>query len=218
MLCVCTETDRSGEGTLSLTEKRLMSFDAALAELQMATRELRDLISRGEVPVEGEGVELNFHVDDVLKLKDQLREKRSSEPPLSEPDAAKGWGQKGGLIVWQGTAPETGWVMTHTAKHDWDRMKFRFYFDARGTLAKLGLAAGRQAFVVETHGNPDKWHSFLMQMDRGAGTIVVDDEERFRGEVQMPFLALCGGGPSKLSETGQDRLAFRGARLQQLDT
>ncbi len=201
-----------------MTDKKLMSFDAALGELQMATRELRDLIAKGEVPVQGEGVELSFSVDDVLRLKSELREKRSTESPVSVPDAAQGWGQRDGLIVWQGTAPETGWVMTHTAKHDWDRMKFRFYFDACGTLAKVGLAAGRQAFVVETHGNPDRWHSFLMHMNRGTGTIIVDDEERFRGEVQMPFLALCGGGSSKLSETGEDRLAFRGAKLQQFDT
>ena len=211
------QADRSGEGTPPLTDKKLMSFDEALGELQMATRELRDLIAKGEVPVEGEGVELNLRVDDVEKLKNELREKRSSEVPVSVPDSSKGWGQKDGLIVWQGIAPETGWVMTHTAKHDWDRMKFRFYFDACGTLAKVGLAVGRQAFVVETHGNPNKWHSFLMRMDRGTGTIIVDDEERFRGEVQMPFLALCGGGPSQLSETGEDRLAFRGAKLQQLD-
>lgn len=200
-----------------MAEKRLISFDAALVELQMATRQLRDLISRGDVPVEGHGVELNLRLDDVLKLKDQLRGKRSAEPPLSEPDRSKGWTQKEGLIVWEGAAPETGWVMMQTAKHDWNRMKFRFYFDAAGTLAKIGLAAGRQAFVVETRGDPDKWHSFLMQMDRGVGSIIVDDEERFAGEIQMPFLALCGGGPSVLSATKQDRLAFRGATLQQID-
>lgn len=201
-----------------MADDRLISFDDALAALQVATRELRDLISKGEMPVEGTGIDLNFRLDDVLKLKERLREQRASEPLLSKPDSSKGWTQKNGLIVWQGTAPETGWVMLQAGKHEWGRMKFRFFFDACGTVAKVGLAAGRRAFVVETHGNPNRWHSFVMDVERGAGSIIVDDQERFSGEIEMPFLALCGGGPSELSKIGEDRIAFRGARLQQLDT
>jgi len=201
-----------------LADDKLISFDDALAALQVATRELRDLISRGQMPVEGTGIDLNFRLDDVLKLKERLREQRKLEPPLSKPDPSKGWTQKDGLIVWQGTAPETGWVMLQAGKHEWARMKFRFFFDACGTLAKVGLATGRRAFVVETHGDPNNWHSFVMDVERGSGSIIVDDQERFSGEIEMPFLALCGGGPSELSKIGEDRIAFRGARLQQIDT
>ena len=201
-----------------MTEESLISFDKALAELQMATRELRDLIARGDVAVEGHGLDLNFRRDTILQLKEELVRKRSEEPPIPEAEIAKGWAQRGGIITWQGTAPEDGWIMHRAGKHKWDRMKFRFYFDARGTLAKVGLAAGQRVFVVETRRDPDRWHSFLMHVESGEGTIVVNDEERFSGRIEIPYLALCGGGPSELSRAGQDRLSFRGARLKQIET
>ncbi len=201
-----------------MDEKPLMSFDAALAELQMATRELRDLIAKGEVAVEGDGLELSFDPTVIQELKTELQLKRSSEPPIPEHELAKGWTQKGGLIRWEGTAAESDWVMLRAGKHEWGRMKFRFYFDARGTLGKVGLAAGHRVFVVETKHDPDHWHSFLMHVESGEGSIVVDDQERYTGKVEIPFLALCGGGPSELSETGKDWIAFRGAKLQQLET
>ena len=199
-----------------MNEKRI-AFDDALVELQVATRELRELVSKGKIPAEGQGRQMTFRLAQVLDLKENLRDLRRAAPPVAQPKLAKGWKQSGGMVVWEGSVPEPGRVMLKTADHNWAQMHFRVFFDACGTLQKIGLAAGERAFVAETHGDATKWHSCFMEMHTGAGEVIIDDRDIFSGELEIPFLALCGEGPSELSKTGQDRLMFRGLKLQPLN-
>ena len=199
-----------------MTPDEFVSFDEALAELQMATNELRSLVSQGVITPEGEGLELNFRLDQVLDLKKSLKDSGHPELRISQPEVAKGWSREDGLIVWRGSVPETGWVLLKMAPQDWDHMEFRVFFDARATLGKVGLAAGRRPFVAETRGEPAKWHSFLMEKRSGLARVVADDHELFSGPLAMPFLGLCGGGASKLSLTNQDTATFRGLKLERL--
>ena len=193
-----------------------VSFDEALAELQMATNELRSLVSQGIITPEGDGLDLNFRLSQVLDLKKSLKESGHPELRISQPEVAKGWSRQDGLIVWRGSAPETGWVLLKMAPQDWDHMNFRVFFDARGTLGKVGLAAGKRPFVAETRGEPARWHSFLMETRSALARVVTDDREVFSGPLAMPFLGLCGSGASELSLANQDTAIFRGVKLERL--
>jgi len=195
-------------------EDRFISFDEALAELQMATSELRALVSQGRLPVEGDGLSLNFKLDNVLELKKHLHD----EPPalaLPKPGTS-GWIRKEGLIIWRGSAPENGWITLKTAPRQWDTMKFKMFFDARATLRKVGFAAGTRAFAVETK-DPERWHSFYAELRNGFGKVSIDDNEIFAGTLYIPYIALCGNGGTELSLKNQDDMAFRGLKIERFE-
>ena len=194
--------------------ERYISFDEALAELQMATSELRALVSEGRLPIEGDGLSLNFKLSNVLELKKHL----SEEPPaLPLPKSGvTGWSRQEGLIVWRGSAPDAGWIILKTAPRQWDNMKFHMFFDARGTLKKIGFAAGTRSFAVDTHA-PARWHSFYVEMRNGVGKVSIDDAEVFAGTLYIPYIALCGNGATELSRVGQDAMSFRGLKIERIE-
>ena len=198
-----------------MTDK-FITFDEALAELQMATNELRSLVTQGKIDIEGDGLQLNFRLSQIQELKKSLQHEGEGQLTITRQEMGKGWSREGGLIIWRGRAPARGWVMLKTAPQDWEHMHFRLFFDVRGSLERIGLAAGDRLLAIETGGNPVAWHAFLVEMHKSTGRVLADDREIFSGELPMPFLALCGGGPSELSQTNQDSLIFRGLKLERL--
>ena len=200
-----------------VTSDKFLSFDEALSELQMATNELRSLVSSGKIVPEGVGLELNFRQSQIEELKKRLKESGHPELRISRPEVAKGWSRETGLIVWRGSASEVEWILLKLAPQDWNHIGFRLFFDARSTLGRIGIAAGDRAFIAETNLQPAKWHSFLIEMFAGRGQVVIDDKQVFAGQLDLPFVGLCGSGASELSMTRQDTAIFRGLKVEQLN-
>lgn len=200
-----------------MTQDKFLSFDEALSELQMATNELRSLVSAGKiVPEEKGGLDLSFSLQQVMDLKKKLKESGYPEIRIARPEVAKGWSRQTGLVVWRGNATDIEWVLLKLAPQEWNRIGFRLFFDARSTLARVGVAVGDRAFVAETNKQPAKWHAFLVEMFAGRGQVIIDDKQVFAGQIDIPFIGLCGSGSTELSLTNQDTAIFRGLKVEQL--
>lgn len=181
----------------------------------MATGELRSLVAQGKIAIEGDGLDLHLKLDQVLELKNALRD-RQPEMPISREEVSRGWSRQDGLIFWRGAVPPAGHVMLKAAVRDWQHFNFRLFFDVRGTVSKVGLAVGKRLFAADTTGNAVKWHAYAMEMNNGIGRIVIDDKQIFSGNLEVPFIALCGAGASELSRTNQDTVIFRGLKLERI--